>query len=157
MATEPTTQLSEDAQYAAVYHGMWEIASRCDGAQSKDFVGFDGTDTHYGRRVASVPFADWTQDVKEECARIIVKYRKQVLSYTGVDVTTLPVVQAQQDHGTNYAARNQARRYEKLAAALADRKVDVVNGKLGIFYGKRDPDFSLFLKVCQALPGRKFD
>jgi hypothetical protein len=150
-------------QYDLVYQVIREIAVRCDGAQSKDFVGFNGVDTHFGRRIAAVPRDQWTPDVCLEAAHIVLKYREQGLTYTGVDVSTLQVVKDAQDNGTNYAGRNDARRYEKRAAALADRKVDVVKhpatGKpaLGIFYGKKDPDFKTFLSLCQALPGRKFD
>ena len=150
-------QLTPEQEYEKVYEGIVAVAVRCDGAQSKDFVGFDGTDTHYGRRVASVPFAQWTPEVREECARISNKYQKQILAHTGIDVTTLQVVRDALGKGTIYKARNDARRYEKLAAALKDRKIDAVGDKLGIFYGKKDPDFKPLLAACQALPGRKFD
>jgi len=147
----------------AIYNGMVEIAIRCDGAQSKDYKGFNGVDTHYGRRIAKAPRDQWTPEIFAECAHIILKYREQVLAYTGVDVGTLQAVKDAQDNGTNYAARDQARRFEQVDKYRAERRVDVVphpvtrKPVLGIFYAKKDPDFSTFLPRCQALPGRKFD
>lgn len=162
--TGPMAQeLTPEQQDALIAQGIIALASVCDGALTKDMQGFNGVDTHFGRRVALEDPANWDQDVRDECAHIILKYREQVKALTGVDVATLSRVIEAQDWGTNYAARNQARRYEKLDAARQARKVDVVThpstGKscLGIFYAKKDPDFQLFLAACQALPGRKFD
>jgi len=162
MANELTTE----QQHELVYQGIVALAGHCDGAQAKDFQGFNGVDTHFGRRVAGVPREQWTPEVFDECCHIILKYREQVLAYTGIDVATLQVVLAAQDQGTNYTARDQARTYEKRAAALADRKIDAVTPRegryagqtvLGIFYGKKDPDFQALLATCKALPGRAFD
>ena len=149
--------MTSDEQYQLVYQGICEVAARCDGAQSLDYKGFDGQDTHFGRRIASVPFAQWTQAVKEDAARIANKYQKQILAYTGVDVSILDVVKAAKDQATNHQGRNDARGYEKRAATLAARKIDLVAGQLGIFYDRKDPDFSVLLDACKALPGRQFD
>lgn len=158
MAPEPTT----DQQFELVYDGIVAVAARCDGAQSLDMKGFDGTDTHFGRRIASVPFAQWTQEVKEEAARISNKYREQILRYTGTDVSTLPVVKDLLGKGTIYKARNDARAYEKRAKHLAARVIDAAKNDrgqpvLGIRWANGDPDFSIFLKLVQALPGRRWN
>jgi hypothetical protein len=154
MANELTPEQQQLAQVVQA------VAGHCDGAQAKDFQGFNGVDTHFGRRIALVDPTEWTPEVWDEVAHIMLKYREQGIKYTGIDVAKLQIVLDAQDQGTNYAARNQARRYEKLAEALKDRKIDVVDaqaGLLGIFYGKKDPDFKALLPACQALPGRKFD
>lgn len=153
MAQELPTQ----AQYELVYQGIVEVARRCDGAQSLDGVGFNGQDTHFGRRIAAVPFAQWTEDVKAEAARISNTYKVQIQTYTGVDVGTLPVVQEALGRTTNHKARNDARAYENRAKHLAGRTIDVVDGRLGIRWANGDPDFSAFLKLAQALPGRRWD
>jgi hypothetical protein len=156
MATSPTTT----EQFELVYQGICAVAARCDGARSEDFVGFDGTDTHFGRRIASVPFSEWTPVVCVEAARIANKYQKQILSYTDIDVTTLQVVRDASTLKTIHEARDDARGYERKAKGadkLALRKIDVVGDYLGIFYDKKDPDFQDLLAACKALPGRSFD
>jgi hypothetical protein len=153
-------------QYEIVYQGICAVAAHCDGAQTQDRVGFNGQDTHFGRRIASVPSSEWTQDVYEEAARIALTYRVQILEYTGIDMGELQVVKDAQDHGTNHIARDDARGYErrsKGANAMAERKVDVhtYKGKvgLGIWYAKKDPDFGALLDVFKGLraQGRQFD
>lgn len=149
-----------DTEYQQVYEGICAVAAHCDGARTEDGVGFNGQDTHFGRRIAAVAFADWTDDVKAEAARIANTYQKQILTYTDIDVTALAVVQEAKEAGTNHGARDDARGYErkaKNADKLAERKIDVVDGLLGIFYAKKDPDFSALLEACKALPGRTFD
>ena len=153
----PTTTAE---QYELVYQGMCAVAAHCDGARTEDGVGFSGQDTKFGRRIASVSFSDWTDDVKAEAARIANRYQTQILSYTGIDVTTLEVVTDALGTDTNHQARDEARTFERRAKGadkLAARKIDVVGDALGIFYAKGDPDFGDLLGACKALPGRRFD
>lgn len=156
MATSPTTA----EQYELVYQGIVAVAARCDGARTEDGVGFNGQDTHFGRRIASVPLSEWTPVVRVEAARIANTYQVQILNYTGIDVTALQVVQDASTLKTIHEARDDARGYERKAKGadkLACRKIDVVGDYLGIFYDKKDPDFQALLAVCKALPGRSFD
>jgi hypothetical protein len=125
-------------------------------------MGFNGVDTKFGRRIASVPRDQWTPEVDLEAAHIVLKYREQVLARTGIDVGTLQVVKDAQDNGTNYAARNQARGYEKRAKHMAARQIGVVRNRkgqrvLGIRWANGDPDFSTFLGLVKALPGRDWN
>jgi hypothetical protein len=155
-----TSNLTPDQEYALVYQGIVAVAAHCDGARSLDMVGFDGQDTHFGRRIASVPFDTWTPAVREEAARIANKYQKQILAYTEVDVTTLQVVTDAKDKGTVRAARDDARTYERRArgaSKVAARKVDVDEGKLLVSWVKGDPDFGALLDAARALPGRRFN
>jgi hypothetical protein len=157
MTDSPTTP---DQEFELVYQGICSVAARCDGAQTEDGVGFNGQDTHFGRRIALVPLSEWTIDVKVEAARIANRYQTQILTYTDIDVTTLEVVKAALGKTTNHQARDDARGYErkaKGAAKLAERKIDVVDGDLGIFYAKKDPEFDALLVACKALPGRSFN
>lgn len=152
--------MNHDEQYRLVYEGIKAVAEHCDGAQTQDKVGFNGQDTKFGKRIASVPFEDWTPDVREEAARIAVTYRKQIEGYTGIDVTTLDVVKAAQDAPTNYTARDQARTYERRqrdAHKADERKVDYVQGNLLFTWVKGDPDFTTLLAGVKALPGRDFN
>ena len=149
-----------EQEYQQVYEGICAVAAHCDGAQSEDKMGFNGQDTHFGRRIASVPFDQWTEDVKAEAARIANRYQVQILSYTGIDVTTLQVVQDAKEAFTNHAARDDARAYERRAKGadkLAERRIEAIGDRLYIHYAKKDPDFQDLLAACKALPGRSFD
>jgi hypothetical protein len=152
--------MTSDQEYELVYKGICAVAAHCDGAQSLDYVGFDGQDTHFGRRIASVPFDTWTPAVREEAARIANKYQAQILRWTGIDVTLLQVVKDAKGIGTVRAARDDARTYERRArgaSKVAARKVDVEAGQLLIAWVKGDPDFSALLDAARALPGRRFN
>ena len=95
--------------------------------------------------------------MKDEAAHIILKYREQVLAYTGIDVGTIQAVLDAQNQGTNYAGREDARRFEKKASAQGARRVDYVDGKFILAWDRKDPDFSILLSVAKGLPGRSFD
>jgi len=153
--------LPADEQYALVHAAIQEIAARCDGAREKDFQGFDGTDTKYGRRIASVSFETLTEDDRQEEARIILKYRNQALAYCGLDVSKLEVVLDAQGRGTNYTSRDNARAYERKAknAGLADKRSGTLlaSGDVLLSWVKGDPDFGTLLEAVRALPDRRFD
>lgn len=156
----PSNAVTPEQEYRLVYDGICAVAAVCDGAQSKDLQGFDGQDTHFGRRVAMVSFDAWTPAVREECARIARKYAKQIQAYTGVDVTELQVVKDAADIGTVYEARDDARTYErraKGAAVAAKRRLDVVKGRLALSWDRKDPDFRTLVCIAQGLPGRRYD
>jgi hypothetical protein len=111
-ATNPAA-LPREEQYALVYQGICEVARRCNGAISEDFVGFNGQDTKFGKRIAAVPFEAWTDDVKQEAARIANTYQGQILTYTGIEIQKLPVVREAMGKDTNRAARDDARDFER--------------------------------------------
>jgi hypothetical protein len=151
---------ASDIEYELVYQGICAVAARCDGAIEEDGVGFNGQDTKFGRRIAAVSFDAWTPDVREEAARIANTYQKQILSYTGIDVTTLDVVKAALGKTANQNARDTARTYERRArgaSKVALRKIDVAGGRLGVSWDRGDPDFGDLLKAVQALPGRWYN
>lgn len=156
-----TTELSTETQHEIVYKGITAVAARCDGALEQDGVGFNGQDTVFGRRIAAIPFSEWSDDIKAEAARIALTYRTQILSYTGVDVTELPVVTGAADQGTNRAARQEARDHERRDAAKAGRLIDAAgganDGTFIIQWAKRDPEFGTFLDTVRGLPGRQWN
>lgn len=147
------------SQYRIVHEGIKEVAARCDGARILDMKGFDGQDTHYGRRIAGVPFEKLTADDHVEIARIANKYRDQIERYTGVAVADLEVVQAAKELTTNHASRQNARRYEKLSAVRAARKVTLLaDGRVGVSWASHgDPDFSDLVAAARQLPGRRYN
>jgi hypothetical protein len=152
-----TTDLSTDEQYQLVYNGIIAVAANCDGAITGDGVGFNGQDTHFGRRIASVPFSEWTDDVKAEAARIARTYKGQIEAYTGVVITDLPVVQDASDE-TNRAARNDARGYENVGKKAARKATRLDDGRLELTWDRKDPDcFGALLTAVKALPGRRWN
>lgn len=54
------------------------LAGRCDGAQTEDGVGYNGTDTHFGRSLATVPPDAWSPEVAREAWAMLRKYRGQL-------------------------------------------------------------------------------
>jgi len=146
------------SQYRLVHEGIRAVAARCDGAVTLDMKGFDGQDTAYGRRIAGVLFEKLTADDHVEIARIANKYRSQIGSYTGIDVTTLSVVQDAKELTTNHQSRSNARRYEKLSAVSAARKIVLLpNGQVGVKWGNGDPDFDALVAGARKLPGRDYN
>jgi hypothetical protein len=146
-----------DTEYRQVYDGILAVASHCDGARTLDGVGFNGQDTKFGKRIAALPFEQWTPEIKQEAARISLTYKAQILSYTGIDVSTLEVVRQANGLGTNHEARRQAWASEKKKGAQARRVCDATpDGKLALSWS-RDPDFSTLLDAVKALPGRWYD
>lgn len=150
------------AEQDGIHAVIVALAGHCDGARERDFVGFNGVDTHFGRRVAGVPRKQWTPEIWAECAHIVLKYRQQGITYTGIDVGTFQAVKDAQDVGTNHTARRQAHAFEKRAKHLDARQIGVVRNQkgqrvLGIRWASGDPDFDAFLGLVKALPGRSWN
>ena len=141
-------------QYQLVHQGIQAVAARCDGARTQDGVGFNGQDTHYGRRIAATPFEALDANDHEEIARIALTYKVQIETYTGLDVATLPVVRAAAGLSTNHASRENARRYERRRENISDRCVKAVDGRVHVSWAKKDPDFNALRDGARALPNR---
>lgn len=156
MTDHTSTAIPTEEQYALVYAGIAAVAAACDGAIDDDGVGFNGQDTKFGKRIASVPFSEWTPEIKAEAARIAARYRKQIEASTGIDITALPVVQEASGH-TNTIARNQARGFENLGLKT-ERKARLIEGNIiALTWHRKDPDcFGSLLTEVKALPGRRW-
>lgn len=114
--------LTQEAEELLVYNAICAIAAVCDGAISQDGVGFNGSDTKFGRRIATVAFEDWTADIRNEAARILGNtYRVQAQTLTGIDARELQVVRDAAEVYTNHAARDQARQIERARNAASER------------------------------------
>lgn len=159
LGTMTSAHTSPADEARLLHEGIQAVAAQCDGAISDDGVGFDGGDTAYGRRIAGVSFDKLSADDHYEIARIANKYQKQILARTGLDVTTFATVQAAKGGATNHTSRQNARRFEKLSAVQAARKVTLLpSGKVGLSWAsKGDPDFSDLLAGVRALPGRSWN
>jgi hypothetical protein len=145
--------LTTDEQYRIVYQAIRGIAEQCDGAVSRDFVGFDGADTKFGRRIAALPYEEWTPEIKSDAAFILGrKYHGQARQVTGQVVDYLDVVREameQSDTPWRWAARNQARQAEYAALAKSSRKVTLSENVLSFTFKYDDPT-RLALKALGA-------
>ena len=109
-----TTDTFVEDQYRTVYAGIAAVAAKCDGAVDDDGVGFNGQDTKFGRRIAAIPFDQWTDEIKVEAARISARYRRQIEQSLGLDITTqVDVIRAA-------LALNDMELAKKVTAALFD-------------------------------------
>lgn len=95
------------------------VSRRCDGASSTDGQGFNGTDTKYGKALASAPAEVWSDDVQYRAWKMLRKYAKQ-LKAEGIDYDSIP-------------EPNEGRGSGDI------RAIDVRNGKVLVFlpYGDR--------------------
>jgi hypothetical protein len=86
--------------YEKIREAVAAIAAQCDGAESLDGVGFNGTDTHFGRAAADAPLQAWTPGLARQAWEILHKYSGQ-LETLGIDYADLPVPDA--DPSRDYA------------------------------------------------------
>lgn len=73
-----------------LHHAAVQLSAVCDGAQSNDRVGYNGSDTKFGNRVAIIPVEDWTDQMAWEVHEMLLKYKVQLSGY-GVDYDAIPV------------------------------------------------------------------
>lgn len=120
--------IDREAQYQIVYRAICAVAARCDGAINLDDRGFSGVHTHFGRRIAGTPYSEWTDEIKEEAARVSIIYKDQIARYGVIeDIYTLDVVKEAKKQEIAYA---QARRLERLRNEKLNRKCFLDNGEV---------------------------
>ncbi len=66
------------------------LAGQCDGALTLDGVGFNGTDSKFGKWLAEIPEAAWTPADRRKAWVVLRKYRGQ-LERAGISYERLPV------------------------------------------------------------------
>lgn len=116
-------------EYGQIIHATRCIASNCDGAIEKDGMGFDGTDTHFGRALASIPDEQWTPSMLYDAWVMLRKYRAQLLNDHNVDYDSLPVPMDTGEDG-----RAQARAVLKAEKLRSLRKVAFIDGNFSVAF-----------------------
>mgnify|MGYP003310633573 CR=1 FL=1 len=69
-----TKTYSEEETKEAIHAAVSSIAARCDGANTEDGIGFNGSDTKFGRRAAMLPPEDWTDGITWAAYKICLLY-----------------------------------------------------------------------------------
>ena len=130
----------------ALHEAVRAIASQCDGAHSKDFVGFDGKDALFGARVAwHTKPEEWSPEMETEVYRMLAKYHGQLDNH-GISYADLPKP-AVLAEDTVHAARDEARAAERKGKRTV--KVYLHDGLLR-FKGKGTYDIKGDLKAAGA-------
>lgn len=78
------------------------LSARCDGAITDDGVGWNATDTHFGKSLVLLPLDQWDDDIASASWEMMQKYKTQ-LEGCGVHFDTLP-------HKTSLNARDGRKR-----------------------------------------------
>jgi len=61
-----------------LYKAVQTLAGMCDGAQTQDGAGFNGTDSKFGKQLASIPPEAWDLATQREAWEMLFKYRLQL-------------------------------------------------------------------------------
>lgn len=70
-----------------IQEAVQAIAGVCDGAVEEDGVGFNGTDSHFGKALASSP--NWTPKMEWAAWHMMIKYRRQLTGHN-IDFDNIP-------------------------------------------------------------------
>lgn len=72
-----------------LHQAVTRLASVCDGANSVDGAGFNGTDAPFGRQLALTPIEAWSKENQRAAWEILRKYAKQ-LEGLGINYSDIP-------------------------------------------------------------------
>lgn len=135
--------------YSRIKHAVEYIASRCDGAITDDGMGFNGSDSSFGRNLARLSIEDWDDNIAFEARAMLKKYKGQ-LAGGGIDYDSLPKFPTPDDYVSEI--RYTAKRRIAAREAIKSRKVLVGNGTFIVQF-EYDPRL---VQGVKGLPGRKF-
>lgn len=88
----------EPKNHPAIADALMHLARQCDGARTRDKVGFDGTDTEFGKSLAGQCDPDSERhrnlSLKQHLAahKMLGKYQKQLLAKAGIELPGLEEV-----------------------------------------------------------------
>lgn len=124
-----------------LFEACRKLAAVCDGAQTEDGVGFNGTDSALGRRLADTPWQMWDPDWVSSVAQMLVKYKRQLTGF-GVDVATIAQLAADDDSDGDPLR----------AASIRTAQLDESGRWIVLSFGY-DPEV---VNAVKALPGRQW-
>lgn len=106
-----------------LHHAAVQLSAVCDGARTEDGVGYNGSDTKFGNRVAVIPPQEWTDAMAWEVHEMLLKYKVQLSSH-GVDYDAIPVPPRPATLGD---PRGEARQKARAIDGLTTRKISLSN------------------------------
>ena len=65
----------------AIHAAVSSIAVHCDGANTEDGIGFNGSDTKFGKRCSWLSPEQWTDGIAWEAYNMLAKYKGQLEQY----------------------------------------------------------------------------
>jgi len=88
-AKERASLVDDRSGHSLLKQAVDALAAVCDGASSRDKVGYNGTDTKYGHLLAFLDLEDWPPESLHRAWQMLRKYRDQ-LAGLGIDYFALP-------------------------------------------------------------------
>lgn len=119
------------------------LAERCDGASSRDHMGFNGGDAYMGHVLADKPYEQWSNKMKYIAYRMLRKYRTQ-LAIGGIDYDAIPPVEDPKEVARKRQIEIDKRKFKRV-------EVDGDNFIVSFTY---DPTL---VEAVKKLPVRKYD
>ena len=119
------------------------IAARCDGASSRDHMGFNGGDAYMGHILADKPYEQWSPKMKYIAYRMLRKYKSQLMA-GGIDYSAIPPVEDPKE----VAMKKQIERDK-----MKFKRVEVEGDNFIVSF-TYDPDL---VEAVKKLPVRKYD
>src|SRR6266851_671965 len=121
-----------------LYAAVQSLAGVCDGARSEDGMGFNGLDTGFGRKMASIPVEKWSPKQLVAVHRMIRKYRGQLEAsgclYSEIPVPPPPPAQSE-----------------------PVRTISYKDGVFTVGWERRDKRFAELLAAVKGIPGRRWN
>lgn len=119
------------------------LAERCDGASSRDHMGFNGGDAYMGHVLADKPYEQWSSKMKYIAYRMLRKYKGQ-LAIGGIDYDAIPPVEDPKEVARKRQIEIDKRKFKRV-------EVDGNNFIVSFTY---DPTL---VEAVKKLPARKYD
>lgn len=119
------------------------LAERCDGASSRDHMGFNGGDAYMGHVLADKPYEQWSNKMKYIAYRMLRKYKGQ-LAIGGIDYDAIPPVEDPKEVARKRQIEKDKRKFKRV-------EVDGDNFIVRFTY---DPTL---VEAIKRLPARKYD
>lgn len=121
------------------------LASRCDYAQSRDGMGFNGTDTNFGHILANTPLDRWSPKMTFIAYKMLRKYKNQLLE-GNIDFDKIPVP-------PDPKTLTEEQRTIQKPKVIVPKKITTVGNKFHITF-PYDPET---VSMVKNLSKRKFD
>lgn len=117
--------------YSDIRAAARALASVDDGAVTRDYQGYNGQDTKFGQRIASMPLDQWDSDIARDARRMLQTYSTQLKGF-GIDANELTQVEEdEEDERDAQTKRDEARQKARNFARRPYLQID--NGIISVF------------------------